>query len=367
MALLNFPAAPFNGELYPVTPLVGQNQYIWEAATSTWRLIGSATGVSSGVYGSSLLVPQVTIDDQGRVTAAANVAIQLGNTTQVGLVQLVDNTLVNDSAKALTAAQGSYLQTQIGNTTLLNPAAADLVTAVNGATAPSGVTIGTYGDSTTVGQFTVDSQGRVTLANDVPIPLATAASVGLVSAGANIAVDGLGELSVSTASVTTVGVTQLEDSTTSTSTVTAATPNSVKSAYDLAAAAVPLSGGVLTGDLTFSVTQVFPGMVTSITAGTGLNGGTITSTGTIDLADTAVVPATYGSATAVPQLVVDQQGRLTSVVDLPISFPSSVPTVTAPTVSTDPGSLGEVAQDSTYFYFYDGIRWQRIAWDSTAW
>ena len=92
-----------------------------------------------------------------------------------------------------------------------------------------------------------------------------------------------------------------------------------------------------------------------------------TSTWRLIGAATGVVPGTYGSATAVPQLAVDQQGRLTSVADVLISFPTSVPTVTAPAASTDTGSLGDVAQDSTYFYFYDGARWQRIAWDSAAW
>lgn len=45
------------------------------------------------------------------------------------------------------------------------------------------------------------------------------------------------------------GAVQLEDSTSSTSTTKAATPNSVKSAYDLANAALPKAGGTLTGDL----------------------------------------------------------------------------------------------------------------------
>ena len=45
------------------------------------------------------------------------------------------------------------------------------------------------------------------------------------------------------------GVVKLTDSTSSTSTTTAATPNSVKTAYDLANAAVPKSGGTMTGDL----------------------------------------------------------------------------------------------------------------------
>ena len=45
---------------------------------------------------------------------------------------------------------------------------------------------------------------------------------------------------------------QLEDSTSSTSTTKAATPASVKSAYDLAAAALPKTGGAMTGDITLN-------------------------------------------------------------------------------------------------------------------
>ena len=80
MALLSFPTSPTNGELYPVTPTTGQNQYRWESSTSTWRLIGPVTGVTAGTYGNASNVGQFTVDIQGRVTSASNVAITFPTT-----------------------------------------------------------------------------------------------------------------------------------------------------------------------------------------------------------------------------------------------------------------------------------------------
>jgi hypothetical protein len=56
-------------------------------------------------------------------------------------------------------------------------------------------------------------------------------------------------LTVRSATTSVNGIVQLSDSTSTTSSVLAATPTAVKSAYDLAAAALPKAGGVITGAL----------------------------------------------------------------------------------------------------------------------
>ena len=67
--------------------------------------------------------------------------------------------------------------------------------------------------------------------------------------------------------------------------------------------------------------------VTSVGTGTGLTGGPITSTGTISIANTAVVAGTYGSSTNVGQFTVNAQGQLTFAGDVAISA-SSIGAVT---------------------------------------
>jgi hypothetical protein len=75
VALLTFPSPAVNGQLYPVAPVAGQNQYQYEAATLTWRLLGAATGVVPGTYGSVSAIPQFTVDTTGRITVAADINI----------------------------------------------------------------------------------------------------------------------------------------------------------------------------------------------------------------------------------------------------------------------------------------------------
>lgn len=80
-----------------------------------------------------------------------------------------------------------------------------------------------------------------------------------------------------------VGVVQLTDSTSSTSTTTAATPNAVKSAYDLANAALPKSGGTMTGTITFAAGQTISGYAALATAQTftAAQRGTVSAQGSV--------------------------------------------------------------------------------------
>ena len=75
--------------------------------------------------------------------------------------------------------------------------------------------------------------------------------------------------------------------------------------------AIPAPAGSTTSFLRNDGTWATPaggGTVTSIIAGTGLSGGTITSSGTIALANTAVTAGTYTAA----NITVDAQGRITA-------------------------------------------------------
>ena len=83
-------------------------------------------------------------------------------------------------------------------------------------------------------------------------------------------------------------------------------------------ASVPVISANIYGQITAITTQAIAvggsGTVTSITAGTGLTGGTITASGTIALATTGVAALSgIGSSAAVPVISVDTYGRITAL------------------------------------------------------
>jgi hypothetical protein len=131
-------------------------------------------------------------------------------------------------------------------------------------------------------------------------------------------------ISVSAASTSIAGVVQLFDGVGSTSTTTAATPNSVRQAYNLAAQQLPLTGGTMTGNINFSGTQTFPGTLP-------LAGGTMT--GDITFAGTQSFPGV---------LVNGSIGGSGAIV---VGGTPSNPVISASTATTS--ALGVVQPDGT--------------------
>jgi len=110
---------------------------------------------------------------------------------------------------------------------------------------------------------TLTAGSNITITNgDGTISIAAAGASGVTSVTASSPLASSGgttpDISIQDATTSQKGAVQLEDSTSSTSTTTAATPNSVKSAYDLANAALPKSGGTMTGAITFNSGQAYP-------------------------------------------------------------------------------------------------------------
>ena len=72
-----------------------------------------------------------------------------------------------------------------------------------------------------------------------------------------------------------------------------------------------------------NITGAVPNTV-NVIAGTGLSGGgALTGNVTLNIANTAVVAGTYGNASAVSQIVVDAQGRITSAGNVTIAIANS--------------------------------------------
>ena len=111
------------------------------------------TAVTAGDYGDATNIPSFTVDAQGRITAASNVAIS------------TSFTLAGDSGSE--TVNGGDTMTVAGGTGITSAVSAtDTVTLTLDDTA---VSAGSYGSATAIPTFTVDAQGRLTAAGEASI------------------------------------------------------------------------------------------------------------------------------------------------------------------------------------------------------
>jgi hypothetical protein len=324
------------------------------------------TAVTAGVYGSSTNIPQITVDAQGRITAASNIAIStqwtLAGDTGNSVISGGDTATVTGGRNIATIVSGDTVTIDLDNTIALS----GNVTAngtVQGATLTDGtlsinagdITGGSdatfsgtiQGGSLTDGTLTINSgnitsgvaatfsgavqggsikDGTATLTGGALSGATTGSFSGNVSVG-NLSTSGtvtasnanvtntLAFGSLSDGAITITGFVD-EDNMASDSNVLIPTQQSVKAYVDSQLGATNLD---IAGD-SGSNSVDLDSQTLTIAGGTGLTSSVSGQTATLNLDNTAVTAATYGTANSVATFTVDAQGRLTNAITSAISI-----------------------------------------------
>lgn len=128
------------------------------------------TTVTIGTYGGTTKHSVFTVDQQGRITSAANVDPSVANTQITGLI--TDGQIASISGSKVTGAIAASSIANTGITGLIRASQLENTT----------VTPGVYGGASVNQVFTVDQQGRLTQAANVAITIPTTALTGNVLA-----------------------------------------------------------------------------------------------------------------------------------------------------------------------------------------
>ena len=266
-----------NGEIVQFTGGTGISTLVSVPETVTFTL--DDTAVTAASYGSATQVATFTVDAQGRLTAAANQAISFPSETF---------TLTADSGSNQTIGNGDTMDIAGGTGIDTVVGATDTVTVSTDTTvvrAPTPVVINSIPYFDGVAASTQNglplADGQLLIGSTAAVPVAATLTAG-------------GGISITNAA----------------------------GSITIANTGGSMTSWTLTGDSGSNQT-VEDGQTVDIAGGTGIS--TVvgaTDTVTINLDNTAVTPATYGSATEVGQFTVDAQGRITGATSVGISQPS---------------------------------------------
>jgi hypothetical protein len=271
----------------------------------------AASGVVAQTVGSSTQIPVLGVDAKGRVTsiATSQIVVNADNITSgtINVSRLADSGVVAetigsstqipvltvDAKGRITAATTSQLVVNAANITsgTLDP----------NRLATSGVSAGTFGSAVTVGQFTVDSKGRITSATEIGISGSAGGTVVAVGASSST-------LAISNSPVIYSGALQIDLATTGVPAITAG--SSTQSA-------------VITVDSYGRVTSLATAAIQS-------------------LSPTGVVAGSYGHPERVAQFTVDANGILTGATEAAIAIPAAAVSGLAASATSDTTNAGNI-------------------------
>jgi len=222
------------------------------SGNSGYYFLVNASGVGSGNAPNVALVPPDLIISDGSAWYEVDVSSSYVNQNAAGI------SFASTSDISATNIQAAVEEVSTECRNAGNITSGTLATA-RGGTGFSSYTQGDLlvGSGTTLVKLPIGTNGQALIADSTA---GGGVKWGTVTAGTVTSVSGVSPLSVSNATTTptitigaastgAAGIVQLTDSTSTTSSTVAATATAVKSAWDLANAALPKSGGTMTGNL----------------------------------------------------------------------------------------------------------------------
>ena len=337
------------------------------SATDTVTIDLDTTAVTAAAYGSATDVATFTVDTQGRLTAAADVAI-----TFPGTADLIDTYVGYGDGSNLLTGSANYTWTTGSNLLTLGSAgAASTLTGADG-TASAGSALTVRGGD---GVGTNQAGGNLNLSGGTATGVGTSGSIVLTPGVIGIA--GTVNIDSAVTNILTEGALRFQDAAGG-DYVGFQAPTAITASqdYELPADYPGVSGEVLssttagvlswvdsgagfdfiiTGDGAVTET-ISDGDTFTLVGGTGLTSAvSATDTVTYTLDDTVVTAASYGDTTNVASFTVDQQGRLTAAADVAITFPTVVDDLSATTPINVDVATGSVTISSDAYTGATGI------------